>query len=683
MATPLPASKHAPSSAPLGVAPKGAEPRRAAPRIVPAAAQRWVLAGLLGAVLLNARHTAPWCLPLACGAAAWRIWAAQQPGRLPGRALRIGIAVILTVAVLIGFRTLNGLEAGASLLVAMAALKLLETQQLRDWLIVLGAALFLLLAACLGAQNLSLVPLYAAELWLLSTALYALGAGESAPAPKLLLRASARSLLLALPLAALLFLFFPRLPGSLWAMPREDEAVTGLGDEMDPGSISKLVESDEPALRARFIGPIPPRADRYWRGPVLHLFDGTTWRRARWDYGEPATVEYQGPRYRYQVTLEPGTHGVLVGLDLPRGLPADLDSAFRTFDDQLIDAKAKDSAVSYHLESFPGHRALEPLPADRRRLDLALPPSRNPRSIRLAQQLRAGARDDRAFVQAVLDYLQNNGFEYTRTPPKLGADAIDDLLYSSRQGFCGHYASAFAVLMRAGGVPAHVVTGYLGGEWNRFGGYLLVRQSTAHAWTEVWLDGSGWVRVDPTAVVAPDRLHSDLDDMVAATNAAAGRARTARWLASTVQAWQAVNAWWQDEFVSFNMDRQLDLLGALGFKDRDYEVLVGILATGGTLWLGLLAWRGRQSPAGSEIDALGRSWRRLERALRRTAPARAPHEGPIAYGERVAYERPELATTLRPLTRQYAQLRYGPRPGPGDLERFERAVRLFTARIPR
>jgi protein-glutamine gamma-glutamyltransferase len=665
--------------APLGVAPKGAEPPQGAPRNIPIPAQRWVLAGLLGAVLLNVHHIATWCLPLALGATAWQIWAAQQPARLLGRAPRIAVVVVLTLAVLISFRTLNGLDAGASLLVAMAALKLMESQRLRDWLIVLGAALFLLLAACLGAQSLWLVPLYAAELWLLCTALYALGAGENAPAPGVLLRGAARSLLLALPLALLLFLFFPRLPGSLWAVPKEDEAVTGLGDQMDPGSIASLVESDEPALRARFSGPIPRREDRYWRGRVLHQFDGSTWRRAMRDFGEPPAIEYAGSGFRYAVTLEPGTRGVLVGLDMPRGLPQDLPTAFRSFDDQLIDSKPTDGVLSYRLESFPRHRTLDALPAAMRALDLALPRARNPRSIELAQQLRAGARSDRAYVQAVLDYLQNNGFEYTLTPPKLGANSIDELLFDTRQGFCGHYASAFAMLMRAGGVPAHVVTGYLGGEWNSFGAYLLVRQSNAHAWTEVWLEGAGWVRVDPTAVVAPDRLRSDFDDAVTASGASRGRSHVPHWITSTVQAWQAMNALWQDKFINFNMDRQLDLLGAFGLKDRDYEALVGILAAGGALWLSMLAWRGRQKPGEGSRDALTRGWRRLERALRGKAPARAPHEGPIAYGERVAGEHPELASTLCPLTREYAKLRYGPTPGAAALERFERAVRLFAA----
>src|ERR1017187_1040738 len=216
-------------------------------------------------------------------------------------------------------------------------------------------------------------------------------------------------------------------------------------------------------------GTQPPRAERYWRGPVLHEFDGYTWRRIRADFGSPPPLEFAGRGYRYEVTLEPNTHGVLIALELPRGVPVQPPSVFATFDYQLIGSKSASSAISYRLESFPQHRSLEALSPDVRALDLALPRARNPRSLELAHSLRAAAKDERAYVKAVLDYLQQGGFEYTLTPPRLNLNSIDDLLFNTHEGFCGHYASAFAMLMRAGGIPAHVVTGYLAGEWNRFG----------------------------------------------------------------------------------------------------------------------------------------------------------------------------------------------------------------------
>jgi transglutaminase-like putative cysteine protease len=481
---------------------------------LPATTVWLLLGGFLGAVLLNVHHTALWCLPLALSAVAWRARGMRVPLRLPASYLRIAAAVVLTLAVLIGFHTLNGIEAGSSLLVAMATLKLTETVRRRDWFIVSGAALFLLLAACLDGQALWRLPLYAAELWLLCTALYGLGAGAEVPPVATLLRRAAANLAVALPFAVLLFLFVPRLPGSFWVLPQEHRAFTGLGDEMSPGSISQLTESGEPALRVRFDGAPPPPAERYWRGPVLHVFDGYTWRRRHQDVGRAPRLQYQGQSYSYEITLEPSEHNVLIALELPQGLPDTMPNTYSSFDYQLLAPAPLSRAVSYRLQSYPQHRSLDPLSAAARLLDLQFPPARNPRSVELAHSLRARASSDAGYIDSVLDYLRRGGFSYTLEPPRLNLDSVDDLLFRTREGFCGHYASAFVMLMRAAGVPARVVTGYLGGSWNRYGGYLYITQSDAHAWAEVWLETRGWVRVDPTAVVAPGRLTEGLDELL-------------------------------------------------------------------------------------------------------------------------------------------------------------------------
>jgi transglutaminase-like putative cysteine protease len=649
-------------------------------RTPPAApALRWVLAGFLGAVLLNLHHTAAWCVPVALGSAAWRLRVGTTATPLMGGPWRVAVVVVMTVAVLLSFRTLNGVSAGASLLIAMAALKLMETHQARDWLIVIGAALFLLLAACLDAQALWRLPLYAAELWLLCTGLYALGPGNASLSPATLLRASGRGLLVALPLAILLFLFFPRLAGAFWSVPRPDEARTGLGDDMSPGSISRLVESDEPALRVRADGLLPPPSLRYWRGPVLHDFDGYTWRRRRGPIGEAPELEYSGASYRYEVTLEPNAHQVLIGLEMPRPDAQLLQLARSTFDYQLIAPALLDRPLHYQMESFPHFHSTAQLGAAARRLDLNLPANRNPRSVELAHTLRAQANSDSAFVDAVLDYFRRGNFEYTLTPPLLDFNSIDDLLFRSHEGFCGHYASAFAMLMRAGGVPARVVTGYLGGQWNPFGRYLLVRQADAHAWAEVWLDGRGWVRVDPTSVVAPARLADGFDPLAAAGFGADRPLRAAPWMLGTVQAWQAMNAWWQDEFVSFNFAKQLGLLSWLGLPGHDWRSLALLLAAGGALWSALLAWRLAPGLSRPRADALGRAWQELEGFLQRRVAPRLSSEGPIAYADRIAARAPQLAGQLKPLAWRYARLRYGTGCSASQLQQFRRAVRLFRA----
>ncbi len=637
-----------------------------------------VLVALVGAVLLNVHHAALWCAPLALIAAAWRARSGSAPPKPQSSAVRILMVLILTGAAAVSFRSHGSLGAAATLLVVMAAMKLSETTRLRDWLIVISAALFLLLAACLDAESLWRLPLYAVELWLLCTALYALGAGTPAPPLRSLLKSAAKSLSAALPLALLLFLFFPRLAGSFWALPQRDEALTGLGDELTPGSITQLVQSDEPALRVRFDDALPPPLERYWRGPVLHDFDGYTWRRRHGLMSKTGRVQPLGTGYHYEVTLEPNEHDVLIALELPEKAPEEVPSALSSLDYQLTTRRPLGRTLNYSLVSYPQHRSLDPLSGGARQLDLRLPYGRNPRTLELAHQLRAHAASDAAYVSVALDYLRHGGYHYTLTPPPLGLDSVDDLLFHTREGFCGHYASAFATLMRAGGVPARVVTGYLGGEWNSFGHYLLIRQSDAHAWTEVWLDGRGWTRVDPTGVLDAG-LNQQLNGLGTLFQ---GRKHLEKqpWLHISVQAWQAMNAWWQDRVISFSMTKQLDLLVKMGFDERQWQSLIELLAVGGALWLALIAWGLRPRAWRRADDSLSQCWRLLERRLGREVAPRAPHEGPIAFAQRVSQTHPELARRLHIFARRYAQLRYGPTPTANELEHFRRAVRQWQPR---
>jgi protein-glutamine gamma-glutamyltransferase len=635
-----------------------------------------VLAAFLGGALLNLHHLAVWSLPVVLIATLWRWRAAANSGRrLPGRLPRYGALVGLTLAVLATFRTLNGLAAGATLLTAMGALKLLESARPRDFAFLIGAALFLLLAACLDAQALWRLPLYALDLWVCCAALLALAHGASAAPMRDSLRESGRTLLLAAPLALLLFLFFPRLPGAFWALPNERDAVTGLSNEMDPGSIAELSQLDDPAMRVRFEGPAPPRAERYWRGPVLHDFDGRVWRARPGFFARRPPLEFSGASYHYSVALEPGSLDVLPALELPQGaLPP---FALLTADYQVVMPRPPNRVMNYSLTSRIRHHSAEPLSVLVRRIDLALPRERNPRTVALAHRLRAAAADDRALIAAVLDQFRR-GFVYTLEPRRLGAEPVDEFLFDTRSGFCGHYASAFVTLMRAAGIPAHVVTGYQGGDWNPIGGYYLVRQSHAHAWAEIWQDGSGWVRVDPTAVVAPARLEGAAIDLLPGAEPSGARLlRRLPWLETVLQGWDALDDWWQREVVGFNFARQLDLLDRLGLGDRDWGMLAGLLTAGGLAWAALLAWSGRRRAAAPGPDALARAWLVLGAKLARCGVARRPDEGPLDYAERVAAARPALAAPMRQLARRYAELRYGADQPADAVKSFRRAVRRF------
>ncbi|MGH8258089.1 MAG: transglutaminaseTgpA domain-containing protein, partial [Steroidobacteraceae bacterium] len=579
-----------------------------------------------------------WCTLAACGCTAWAL--AGRAGRvpLPGRWMRALLAIALIAGVIVLFRTFNGLDAGTALLAAMGAVKLLEAGSRRDQYVVIGAALFLLLAAALDEQSLPYLPLYAADAWICCTALAVVGnqpPSIDGTAPRSLLgdaaaaKLAARSLLLALPLAALAFLLVPRLSGSLWALPDSGRATTGLSDTLTPGAISDLSESSDPAFRVWFDGALPPPAERYWRGPVLHDFDGQTWSRpAPWWFSGARVVAPLGPAYRYRVTLEPSARHWWLALDTVAASPRPF--VHLTFDHVLVSARRLTEPVTYELVSYPHARDAEPLSARVRRRDTRLPPGRNPRAIALAKRLRASAATDDAYIGAVLDFLRSGGFQYSLTPPRLGSDSVDDFLFGTRQGFCGHFASAFAMLMRAGGLPARVVTGYLGGEWNRIGGYLLVRQSDAHAWVEVWLEGRGWTRIDPTVAVAPERLTRGI---LAFLPGAASRPERLMidtpWLATIGQAWDAANAWWTNEVVNFDLKAQLALLGRLGIRSPGLAALASALAIALIAWLAAMTWLVRL-PKPEQPDRLARAYARLCRKLERAGVPREAHEGPLA-----------------------------------------------------
>ncbi len=670
----------------------------------------WCAAAFLGGVLLQVDRIPLWATMTACVCTGWSIAVCARRMRLPRRSLKGALALALTAAVVAMFHTLNGLEAGTTLLAAMGSVKLLEAYRRRDRYIVLGVALFLLLAACLSRQSLPCAPLYAAEAWLCCSALVVAAHPESSLGSRAAVLLAGRSLLIALPLAVLAFLFFPRLSGSLWALPEAGAAATGLSDTLAPGGISDLSESSDPAFRAWFDGPPPPPAERYWRGPVLHYFDGYTWSRVppQWlGAAAPATsataavpatsVALAAPAtsaarlYRYRVALEPSSNRWWLALDTVVSPPS--GAVRMTSDRVLVGARPVTEPIAYTAVSDTAWRGLDPTaarlpdPTTARLLgrDLQLPPHRNPRSVELGRRLRSEAPSDAAFARSVLEFFRTGGFRYTLTPPRLGEDSVDEFLFGARRGFCGHFASAFVTLMRSGGIPARVVTGYLGGEWNPIGRYLLIRQSDAHAWAEVWLPGRGWTRIDPTAVVAPERLTRGIGEFLPGAASAPERLLlNLPWIASIREAWDASNAWWTNEVIGFDTKAQLGLLRRLGIATPSPDQLGWALALCLIGWLAVTGLQLGRLPRPPRPDRLARAYRRLCLKLARVGAPRALDEGPIAYADSIARRRPDLAPTARVLLASYAQLRFGPESAGTRASRladFERAVARW--RIPR
>jgi hypothetical protein len=375
----------------------------------------------------------------------------------------------------------------------------------------------------------------------------------------------------------------------------------------------------------------------------------------------------------YQITLEPTHRQWILALDLPAEWPE--REAFLTYDFQLVAPRPLGEVSSYRLRSYPSFVAGRALPEALRQKDTQLPGEANPRSRALGRALAERHGDPLGIAQAMLTMFREQPFVYTLEPPKLAANAMDEFLFETRRGFCEHYASAFTVVMRAAGVPARVVTGYQGGEFNPIGDYLIVRQSDAHAWSEIWVEGRGWLRIDPTAAVAPERIERGLIGALGEDEPVPGRLReaSALWLQAELS-WDALNDLWNERVVRFNAERQMDLLERLGVDEPDWQTLgFGLAASLAAFFVSLslyLAWRYREPPR----DWPARLHAEVVRRLRRRGVVPGPAEGPVDYLERAAVACPDLARELGAIRRLYVELRYGPLPAEGDLRRLKHLV---------
>jgi transglutaminase-like putative cysteine protease len=636
----------------------------------------WTVGGLAAAAAPHAFHLQAWVTVLALSICIWRLLAERRGWALPGRALRAAVTLAATAGIALGYRSLTGLDAGTALLTLMAALKLLETRKPRDHMVLVFIGWFLCLATFLYGQGMVAAAWVLPAVWLLSASLLNVartGHDDQRLRP---FATTGAMLLKALPIAVVLFVFFPRIPGHFWGAPSREQAATGLTEEMSPGDISELSVNDTVAFRVRFDGPVPPPAQRYWRGPVLSEFDGFTWSRARAKAFFRPTVEYLGEPVDYTVTLEPTRQRMLFALDMVREWPGGM--ARQGWDFQLWTREPINAVIQYRARSYPDYRAGIELGAALRNHNLQLPPDRNPRARALALSMRASAGSDQAYVEAVLRMYREQAFYYTLTPPLLQRDSIDDFLFNTRRGFCGHFASSFTMLMRAAGIPARVVGGYQGGDWNPIGGYLVVRQSHAHAWSEVWLAGRGWTRIDPTAAVAPERIERGLDAALPEGEYAPGRLlRNSDLLWQAGLIWDNVNARWNDWIVGYSGESQEQMLDSLGFEDPDWRqlgLLLGAgLVAGFVVLSAWLAWDFRPKAT----DAASRCYRTFSRRLARRGIEHSPHEAPRDFLQRVRRHRPDLQRPATAITELYLRLRYAPAPSPDDLKRLRQLVRAF------
>jgi transglutaminase-like putative cysteine protease len=629
---------------------------------------------VIGWVLLpQAEHLPLWCSALAAGVLAWRGWLALGAKPLPSRWWILTLTVLTVGATLFTHKTLLGRDAGLTLIVVLLTLKTMELRAKRDAFVVFFLSFFLLLTNFFFSQ--SLLTAFAMLMALLGLLTALVNAHMPVGKPRLLDAAKTAGwmALLGAPIMVVLFLLFPRL-APLWGLPADAmSGRSGLSANMQVGTIASLALDDSIAMRIRFEDAAPAAAALYFRGPVLSTFDGREWRPGRPSQLQaPANLQVTGRPINYRVTLEPNQRPWLLLLDAspaPPSVPG--FEARMNAELQWTTERPITDLLRYTAQSYPDFRHGPLRPVAGLQDYMALPAGFNPRTRQLAAELRDDPRyaggGGAQLVSAVLERLRSGGYSYTLDPGVYGPHSADEFWFDRKQGFCEHIASSFVILMRALEVPARIVTGYQGGEQNPVDGFWIVRQRDAHAWAEVWLNGRGWVRVDPTAAVAPARIGT-LERLQAPTGA------VTRALLGTISPafalnlrafWEAANNGWNQWILNYTQGKQLNLLRSLGFESPSWQdlgyLLIGVVVVSSLLGAAWTLWeRSRQDPW---LRLLDRATTRLKKAGVDIAPHSPPRRMAAQLTQQLGPEHPGTRAISDWLLRLEAQ-RYAP---PGAL----------------
>jgi transglutaminase-like putative cysteine protease len=572
----------------------------------------WFLLAVIAWVSLPHWFEVPWwCALLSVAVILWRAALAWSGQPLPGRWVLVTVLMLAMGLTLHSHGQIAGREPGMTLAVALLSLKTLELRARRDAFVVFFLGFFLVLAQFLRSQSLLTAIGMLLSVWGLLTGLVLAHMPAGVPALRLAAGISARTALLGAPIMVALFIFFPRI-GPLWGVPGEALGGTGLSNSLRMGSVAEIALDDSIAMRVRFDRTPPSPQSLYFRGPVLTAFDGEEWRplsRSRFPQELQPSLElrHQGEVLNYEVTLEANRLRSVPLLEATTDI-TDTGGATLSLDPDLQWRSATPLMDRLRLRARAAldfqHGPTQPILGLQDHLEL--PPSYNPRTLAWAAQLRAQPRlrDASAseLVRAVMQHIRQGNYRYSLAPGVYGEDSprgsIDEFWLDRQVGFCEHYASAFVVIMRAMDIPARIVTGYQGTDPEPVDGYWAVRNSAAHAWAEYWEAGRGWLRADPTAAVAPERVErgQSLRPPPGIVGTVMAEIHPDL-LLRTRQLWESVNNRWNQWVLNYSSSRQFDLLRKLGVQTPAWEDLarllggaLALIALGGAAWSAWLHW---------------------------------------------------------------------------------------------
>ncbi|MEZ5470392.1 MAG: DUF3488 and transglutaminase-like domain-containing protein [Marinicella sp.] len=617
----------------------------------------WITGAVLLAALPQVYRLPVWFLPMTIAVVGYRFYAQlYQLKKAYNRILAI-IAIIVMIMIIYSQGFGLSREISVTILITMTVLKLLETYTLRDALLVVMLCYFVTMTRFLYSQDLLLILYLIGSAFVTTHALSVLNFEKTKNWFDFKqLRYTAGSLALAIPFAVLFFLVFPRLGAPIWGSPDIfGEGKTGISDTMSPGSIVELFMDDSPAFRVTFKNnQLPPNNKLYWRGPVLWNFDGTTWsRKKHWSFRNKITEKNQSEHYQYQIELEGTGQNYLFGLDYVTDPPA---GTFLLPDSILYSTTKINQLRHYDLSSLIVDRFYQPLSQQDTALLLAYPQNLNPKTQQIIKSWLAQETDKHKIIDKVLAMFNQDEFYYSYTPPPLSGDVIDQFIFDSKKGFCEHYASSFTVMMRMAGIPARVVTGYQGGVNN--GEYLLVKQSDAHAWSEVYIangDEAGyWLRVDPTSMVAPERVERGSRQIMDIKRSFIDY----DWLRNLKESMDKYRYQWNQWVRNFNVSKQQALFEAFGIEHRDGKslalIMTGILLITGLLSLIPIWWLNRK-----RYHTLQRIYLELVATVRKNSQLYSlKNQGVETFVTQMKITYPEAKTQLNHFLDTYLAARY-------------------------
>ena len=665
------------------------------PKVQPAALI--LLAGLLLVLIPHFSHLPLWLILTTTILVIWRGCYELQLCPIPGKLVLFILTIMLLTGIIFSYHTLIGRNAGSAMLLGLLCLKLFEIKSFREVSLIINLSLFAIVINFLFNQSIFVALTMLFALIFLFAALVGFqhdykALNKTMPAPFDLIQTNEKQhfklalkmLMQAVPFAVVLFLLFPRINGPLWSLPEDAfSATTGITDTMSPGRISRLSDNSSTAFRVEFDSAIPATEKLYWRGPVMWHFDGYSW-------GAPVNERIKlnnfkfrslGEKTHYSITLQPHNQFWMFALDVPSTLPT---GSLLSVDMQVLSVLPIQKLQRFKISSYTNYILPSYSKISFQRY-LKLPEDKNLAQSRVLISQFKDPLNPQNTVNNVLNYFATKDFYYSRQPPLLGENPVDEFLFDTKRGYCEHYASSFTVLMRLAGIPARVVTGYQGGELNPINNIMTVRQSDAHAWSEVFLDDKGWVRVDPTAAIPPANIENNADALrLNSSLKKPDHLFQSNWLSKQFKqarfAWDAINNRWNQWVLGYNNKKQKAFFTAIGIKNISWKGLSYLLFGLLTVLTAILAFVVFSNATKNKTkDEIQETYLKFLKKMKKHGLIKKEAEGADDFAKRAISELPAYEAKINLISRLYQKLRYG-NLSPKKFEQLKKQISLFHVR---